>query len=519
MNIWKRLNARSEEGQALLLFAVSAVILLGFVGFSVDVGRYMWAKGELQSAVDSAALAGAQSMPNGNDEAETQATAYWDKNKAAIIDQGSDVTVDVTFPGGNRAVKVEAAADVSTWFVRFFGVEEWHVEASAKAESQVVDLALVLDTSGSMCFTSYEPVEGDGPNWKGLVMGPGRSDPYSTYVFPKLTQAIPDGNGTSITIYLNSVSVFNTTNATAKGNLFGGYFDNDSTNKYHQIAPNGGRAGIIRIDDELFKITAVNATNNTLTVTRGQYNYVGAGSPTTKVAHPAFSEVWANRSSFGSSDYCDMASYNAASASVDGPHQPFDSALDNSQYFLTLFNPAFDKIGVARYSSTASILANLTGTSYATVDSAIDGLTYPTGGTNIAHGISRGRAIINGTGNRPNSIKVIVLLTDGNPTDYCSGQTSTSASYGNSSCSNSSAGLINTCTTTTAVTHAINQAAVAASQGIIVYTIGLGDDVVDCVLEDIAEAGGGEYFKAPTTAQLDEAFEAIAEKTHIGLTD
>jgi hypothetical protein len=38
------------------------------------------------------------------------------------------------------------------------------------------------------------------------------------------------------------------------------------------------------------------------------------------------------------------------------------------------------------------------------------------------------------------------------------------------------------------------------------------------VLEDIAEAGGGTYYKAPTPAQLDEAFEAIAKMTHIGLT-
>jgi hypothetical protein len=68
------------------------------------------------------------------------------------------------------------------------------------------------------------------------------------------------------------------------------------------------------------------------------------------------------------------------------------------------------------------------------------------------------------------------------------------------------------------VTHAINQAAVAKSQGITVFTIGLGDGVIDCTLEDIADAGGGEYYKAPTTAQLDDAFRAIAEKTHIGLT-
>jgi Flp pilus assembly protein TadG len=512
------LELRREGGQALVIFAAALLVMLGFVGLSVDVGRYMWAQAAMQGALDSSALAGAQSMPSGNVEATTYATEYWDSNKGDIVDSGENVEFAVTFPGGNRAVQVSASADIPTWFVKFFGVDNWHVSGTARAESQVLDIALVLDVSGSMCFTSYEPVEGDGPNWKGLVMGPGRADPYSTFVFPKLAVAIPAESADSITITLNSVGVFNTTSSTSKGNLFGSYFDNDSTNKYHQIAPNGGRAGIIRIDDELFKITAVNSTANTLTVTRAQTALHGDGGPTTKAAHAVNAEVWANRSAYGSSGYCDMAAYYLRSSTVDGPHEPFDSALDNGKYFVSLFNAAYDKIGIARYSSTGTVVANLTGTSYTSLDTAIDNFTYPTGGTNIAHGISKGRSIINGTGKRSNSIKILVLLTDGNPTDYCSGQTSTSASYGSSSCSSSSSGLINSCTTTTAVTHAIDQAAVAAEQDIIVYTIGLGDEVIDCVLEDIAEAGGGQYFHAPTPEQLDEVFEQIAEMTHIGLT-
>jgi Flp pilus assembly protein TadG len=180
MNIRDNINrfrGAPEQGQAIIIFVVALIILLGFVGLSVDVGRFMWAKSEMQASVDAAALAGAQSMPNGSGPAETYATQFWDSNKATIIEQGENVTFEVTFPGGNRAVRVEATAEIPTFFVKFFGVDHWDVSAVGKAESQVLDIALVLDVSGSMCFTSYPPVEGSGDQWKGIVMGPGRADP------------------------------------------------------------------------------------------------------------------------------------------------------------------------------------------------------------------------------------------------------------------------------------------------------------------------------------------------------
>jgi Flp pilus assembly protein TadG len=525
-------TAHREDGQALILFTAALTIFLAFVGMSVDVGRLMWAKGEMQSIVDSAALAGAQSMPIGTTEAQTYATAYWDSNKADIVQAGNDEKFTVEFPSGNRAIKVTAEADVPTWFLKLFGLDTWHVVATGKAESQVLDIALVLDISGSMCFTSYPPVEGDGPDWKGIVMGPGRASPGGSFVQPKLAAnpypanptatKIPTGTSSSITIKLNSVSIFNTTDNSSRDSLFGDYWNTGSSTsgkKYHEIAPNGGRAGIIMIGNELFKITAVNSTANTLTVTRQQFNYV-TDVNTTQAEHFAGDEVWANRSSSGSNGYCDVASRYARTSSTDGPHEPFDSALSNAQYFIGLFSAAYDKIGVVSYSSSATKVADLTGTSYSPLISAIDGIPYPNGGTNIAHGISRGRQVIDGTGKRANSIKIMVVLTDGVPTNYCSGATSTSTTYGYTSCGDASSSTPNTCpASTTAITHAINQASVAKSQDIIVYTIGLGNLVLDCTLQSIATAGGGTYYKAPTTAQLDDAFRAIAEKTHIGLTD
>ncbi|MCA9830607.1 MAG: VWA domain-containing protein [Dehalococcoidia bacterium] len=513
-SLLRHIRQDGDTGQALVIFAAGLILFLGFVGMSVDVGRYMWARGQMQSAVDAAALAAAQSMPNGTTEATTYANQYWDANNDFIVSQGENVSFNVTFPGGNKAVKIQGDADIPTWFVKLFGVDHWSVSASATAASQVLDIAVVLDVSGSMCFTSYPPVEGDGPNWTGYVMSPGRLSPSGGYAFPKLTQPISAGGSNSITISLNDIDIFTSTSSTNNRNNFGSGYN--SSTPYWQRSPGGGvRTGMIMIDDEIFKITAVNTSQNKLTVTRAQTNNrTSPGTTTTKQAHSVGAEVWANRGSYGSQGYCDKAAYYARTSSQEGPHQPFDGALDNAKYFISLFNPAFDKMGVASYSSTADIHANLTGGSFSSLNSAINGFGYPEGGTNIAHGIARGMSILDGTGKRANSVRILVLLSDGVPNTYCTN------GYSSSSCSTGSSNTPATCpaSSTTAISHATARAAAAAASDVIVYTIGLGDGVLDCVMEDIAAAGGGEYYKAPTTAQLDEAFDAIAKKTHIGLT-
>ena len=53
---------RDESGQALPLFALMLVALLGFMALSVDVGRLYYQKNELQNVADLVALAAAQEM-------------------------------------------------------------------------------------------------------------------------------------------------------------------------------------------------------------------------------------------------------------------------------------------------------------------------------------------------------------------------------------------------------------------------------------------------------------------------
>lgn len=513
MKVLYHLVKREEKGQALVLFATALMVLIGFMAMSIDVGRYVWARTQMQAAVDAAALAAAQSMPK-TLEAEDQADLFWLDNSGFLQSQGTNVTYGVSYPPGNKTVRVQASADIPTWFAKFFGVPKWTVSASGDAESQVLDIAVVLDSSGSMCLDSYPRVESGGSLY---IMSPGRYTPYGGFQFPRLAQPISASTSSSIDIYLNDVGIFTSTSSyTNKQNFGNGW--NSSTRYWERYPGNNSsyRRGMIRIGTELFQITGVNESQNRLTVTRArQNNYLGIS--TVQQAHPVNSEIWAlrNGGAHGTSDgndYCDAVSYYKASVGQNGPHQPFDGMISNAQYFTTLFDPAYDKLSIARYASEGSIVSSLS-SSHGSISSAMNNIIFPSGGTNIADGIAHGRMMLDGAGKRSNAVRVLVLLTDGVPTHYCP------SGYNGNCGTPQSSGTPNSCpiSNTTAVNHALEQAQIAADADILIFTIGLGNGVLDCFLEEIAEIGGGSYVAAPTTADLDDAFTTIAEQTHIAL--
>ncbi len=71
--------AAGDRGQVLPLVALAAVVLIGFAGLAVDLGRVWVAKQELQKAVDAAALAAGRDLPNSL-TAYNQAIAYSGSN-------------------------------------------------------------------------------------------------------------------------------------------------------------------------------------------------------------------------------------------------------------------------------------------------------------------------------------------------------------------------------------------------------------------------------------------------------
>lgn len=119
---------KDDRGQALVLVALSMVVLIGVAALSVDYGYLAWQKRDLQNAADAAALAAAWDLPNGDYQA--RANEYVSK----YIDISEMPTTVTTTKLNNKAVRVEIHREYNTLFAKVLGINSSDVYAMAEAE-------------------------------------------------------------------------------------------------------------------------------------------------------------------------------------------------------------------------------------------------------------------------------------------------------------------------------------------------------------------------------------------------
>lgn len=148
---------RNERGQALILFALSLAVLLGFAAMSIDVGLILHRRTDIQKAADAAALAGAQELPSGGAALAEQKALEW-----AVLNgysNGPDYTVTVTTPYEGDADKIEVEINGSepAVFARALGKTSFPVKARAVAtatqESVINAAMLALNPTECNSFT------------------------------------------------------------------------------------------------------------------------------------------------------------------------------------------------------------------------------------------------------------------------------------------------------------------------------------------------------------------------------
>lgn len=124
---------KDESGQALVIVAVSVIVLFGVTAFSVDMGMAYNAKAELQAAADAAALAGAQDLPDAT-KAINAAKQYAGLNKVEV-----DNVVPVTpYELNSNQIQVTCTRSFNYLFARVLGFNSTIIRVSAVAEKHLV---------------------------------------------------------------------------------------------------------------------------------------------------------------------------------------------------------------------------------------------------------------------------------------------------------------------------------------------------------------------------------------------
>ena len=136
MTVLTRPSRRKEAGQTIVLFAVSLIVILGFVGLAVDMGYLRYMKRRMQSATDAAAVAGASEIKYG--DAVTAAKA--DSASNGFTDGANQVTVTVNNPpstgphaGNADYAEVLIADNLSTFFMKVLGINTVPMQTRAVA--------------------------------------------------------------------------------------------------------------------------------------------------------------------------------------------------------------------------------------------------------------------------------------------------------------------------------------------------------------------------------------------------
>nr|WP_314540948.1 VWA domain-containing protein [uncultured Massilia sp.] len=147
-----------QRGAVAIMVALSMVVLLAVVGLVVDGGLAYLVKARLNAAVDSAALAGARAVTDGTTQAaqiasaQAAAATYFAANipSSYMFSKPKLLSTNVTFNGGRATIDVTAEAPMPVSFMQVLGFTSLKPVAYAQTIRNDLDMALVVDTSGSL---------------------------------------------------------------------------------------------------------------------------------------------------------------------------------------------------------------------------------------------------------------------------------------------------------------------------------------------------------------------------------
>lgn len=104
-----------EHGSVSIIAAIAMTVLIAFSAIAVDVGRIALEKQALQNALDAAALAGAQELPDSISNAQLIATTYFEQNGFS-----DEAIRQIEFLNDNREIRMTASQPVEYTFAKIF---------------------------------------------------------------------------------------------------------------------------------------------------------------------------------------------------------------------------------------------------------------------------------------------------------------------------------------------------------------------------------------------------------------
>ncbi len=120
------MKMKSEKGNISIIVMVMMVVLLGSAGAAIDVGMAIIERTELSNALDYAALAGAQELPESSESAVAVAQSYLTENGI------NPEAVNITVSQDSKSIALTGSRSVEYTFLKVLGINDTVVNANSK---------------------------------------------------------------------------------------------------------------------------------------------------------------------------------------------------------------------------------------------------------------------------------------------------------------------------------------------------------------------------------------------------
>jgi Mg-chelatase subunit ChlD len=147
----------NQRGAFVVIFALSLLVLLGFVALGIEAGRWYLVRAELAKGVDAACLEGAKNISNPFVAPTTLAEEFGRENfEAGYVGTPASGAGSVRFTATmveSDKISVTGNVNATATLARIFGIDTIPVAATGVAQKKEVEIMMILDRSGSMAGT------------------------------------------------------------------------------------------------------------------------------------------------------------------------------------------------------------------------------------------------------------------------------------------------------------------------------------------------------------------------------
>jgi Flp pilus assembly protein TadG len=176
---------RDQSGTIIIPFCLAFAVVLFAIGMAIDFGRAEHERMQMQWALDAAALAAAHQLglPDQDEKSRAAADAYFRVNSP----EGTQTHIDsITLDADKGELTLTSGGPSLTTLLNAFGISSLNLGASSKVSKGdgTVEVALVLDNSGSMAGQYIEDLKTAATNLIGVVFAGAQDDKVKVGVIP-----------------------------------------------------------------------------------------------------------------------------------------------------------------------------------------------------------------------------------------------------------------------------------------------------------------------------------------------